>query len=291
MSQHKINHDATYEGGMIARRTLIQVGISLAAVVTRSGTGLAQNHRNVALTSSGKSLSTVKALFFDVFGTLVDWRTGVAREAEALLKPRGISLDWLAFADAWRAEYMPTTEGVRSGRVPYVKLDVLERQMLDKILPRFGVKTLPEVTKAQLNLAWHRLDGWPDVKAGLARLSRRFRLAPVSNGNISLIADIASRNGWRWDAILGADIAHDYKPKADVYLAAADAFDLSPSSCMMVAAHSIDLVNGGASAAGLRTAFIARPDENGVAKGADRLVGKVDISASTLTDLADQLGV
>ena len=182
----------------------------------------------------------VKALFFDVFGTLVDWRTGVAREAEGLLKPRGISLDWLAFADAWRAEYLPTTEGVRSGRVRLTsKLDVLERQMLDKILPRFGVKSLPEDTKRQLNLAWHRLDGWPDVKAGLARLGRRFRLAPVSNGNISLMADIAARNAWRWDAVLGADIARDYKPKAVVYLAAAQAFDLSPDECMMVAAHDI----------------------------------------------------
>jgi 2-haloacid dehalogenase len=276
---------------MIARRTVIQGGVSLAATAAGMGTGFAQNRKGSALAASGKSLGTVKALFFDVFGTLVDWRTGVAREAEALLKPRGISLDWLGFADAWRAEYLPTTQGVRSGRVPYVKLDALERQMLDRILPGFGLKDLPEDTRRQLNLAWHRLDGWPDVRAGLVRLGHRFRLAPVSNGNISLMADIAARNGWRWDAILGADIAHDYKPKADVYLAAVQAFDLDPADCMMVAAHDIDLTHGGASAAGLRTAYIARPGEYGPGKKADPLTGKVDVSASSLADLADKLGV
>ena len=161
---------------------------------------------------------------------------------------------------------MPTTEGVRSGRVPYLKLDVLERQMLDKILPRFGAGSIPEPVKQQLNLAWHRLDAWPDVNAALARLGRHYKLAPVSNGNIALMADIAARNGWRWDAVLGADIAHDYKPKPGVYLAAAAAFDLNPADCMMVAAHDIDLTHGGASGAGLRTAYIARPDEYGVGK-------------------------
>jgi 2-haloacid dehalogenase len=283
--------ETSRETKMIARRTVIQGGISLAAAVAGTGTGFAQNRRGSAPTASGTSLSTVKALFFDVFGTLVDWRTGVAREAEALLKPRGISLDWLGFADAWRAEYLPITEEVRSGRSPYVKLDVLERRMLDNILPRFGAKDIPEDTRQQLNLAWHRLDGWPDVKTSLARLGHRFRLAPVSNGNISLMADIAARNGWRWDAILGADIAHDYKPKADVYLAAAQAFDLDPANCMMVAAHDIDLTHGGASAAGLRTAYIARPSEYGPGKKADPLTGKVDISASNLAELADRLGV
>lgn len=244
-----------------------------------------------ALSRSGPhaAVREVKALFFDVFGTLVDWRTGVAREAKKILAPHGISLDWLAFADAWRAQYMPTTESVRSGRKPYEKLDILERQMLEKILPKFGIRDLSENVKQELNLAWHHLDGWPDVKTALLRLGRHYRLAPVSNGNISMMADIAARNDWRWDAILGADIAHDYKPKAAVYLAAAAALDLRPAECMMVAAHDIDLTHGGASAAGLRTAYVARPNEYGPGKGADLLTGRVDISASNLAELADKL--
>ena len=171
----------------------------------------------------------VKALFFDVFGTLTDWRSGVARDAKALLSPLGYSLDWPAFADAWRAQYLPVTGEVRSRRRPYVKLDVLERRMLDKIIPHFGLEKLSEDARQRLTLAWHHLDAWPDVNAGLARLGRRFLLAPVSNGNIALMADIATRNRWRWDAILGADIAHDYKPNRMVYLAAADALNLAPA--------------------------------------------------------------
>src|SRR5207248_11514207 len=131
-----------------------------------------------------------KALFFDVFGTLVDWRSGVARAAQAILAPVGHKLDWTAFADAWCGEYQPGMEEVRSGRIPFSKLDVLHRHNLERILPRFGLAGLPEDVLRDLNLAWHRLDGWPDVTPGLARLGRRFLLAPVSNGNISLMADL-----------------------------------------------------------------------------------------------------
>jgi 2-haloacid dehalogenase len=161
--------------------------------------------------------------------------------------------------------------------------------MLEQIIPHFGLEKLSEQTRARLTLAWHHLDAWPDVDAGLKRLGRRFLLAPVSNGNIALMADIATRNRWRWDAILGADIAHDYKPNRDVYLAAADALNLKPAQCMMVAAHDIDLTHGGASGAGLKTAFIARPDEYGPGKGAEKLTGPVDMTANSLTELADSL--
>jgi 2-haloacid dehalogenase len=272
----------------VARRTLLRTATSLVAAGVLTASGLPDRGTVLAQTASGNSQHGVKALFFDVFGTLVDWRTGVAREAEAILKPRGYALDWLAFADAWRAEYQPGMEGVRSGRIPFTKLDVLHRQMLDTILPRFGVKDLPEEVSHQLTLAWHRLDGWPDVKPGLARLSRRFLLAPVSNGNISLMADIAKRNGWRWDAILGSDIAHDYKPKPRVYLSAAEALDLPPGDCMMVAAHNTDLAPA-AGALGLRTAYVARPDERGPGKGAEPITGMVDISVKSLEELADKL--
>ena len=155
---------------------------------------------------------TVRALFFDVFGTLVDWRTGVARDAETLLRPLGHAIDWLAFADAWRAEYQPAMTEVREGRIAFCKLDVLHRKNLEAILPRFGLQPVPPGVLADLNLAWHRLDGWPDSAPGLARLKRKFAIAPVSNGNISLMVDLARRNGFPWDAILGSEVAGDFKP-------------------------------------------------------------------------------
>jgi 2-haloacid dehalogenase len=231
----------------------------------------------------------VKALFFDVFGTLVDWRTSIAREAEAMLKPLGFSLDWLGFADAWRGEYQGAMEEVRAGRIPFCKLDILHRRNLDLVLPRFGVGTLGEEERRELNLAWHRLDAWPDVAAGLKRLKRRYWLAPVSNGNISLMVDLARRNDLPWDAILGAEIAGDYKPKPRVYLAAAAAFDLPPDQCMMVAAHTADLM--AAAALSLRTGHIARPNERGPGRGEAAPGKSVDIAAKSLEDLAGQLGV
>ena len=164
----------------------------------------------------------VQALFFDVFGTLVDWRTSIAREAERILHPQGHSLDWPAFADAWRGEYQPGMDEVRSGRIPFSKLDVLHRRNLERFLPRFGLTNLSDATLHDLTLAWHRLDAWPDVPAALARLKGKFRIAPVSNGNISLMVDLARRNDFPWDAILGAEIAGDYKPKPRVYLAACE---------------------------------------------------------------------
>ncbi len=230
----------------------------------------------------------VKALLFDVFGTLVDWRTAIAREAQQVLSPGSAGTDWTDFADAWRDQYQPAMEEVRSGRVPFSKLDVLHRRNLDVVLRELGLDQTGEAARAELNLAWHRLDAWPDVKPGLDRLRSKFRLAPCSNGNISLMVDLARRNGFVWDAVLGAEIARDYKPNAAVYLAAAVAFDCAPDEAMMVAAHSSDLA--AATRAGLRTAFIARPDEYGGRKGESAPQVPVDFSAASLIDLADQLG-
>jgi 2-haloacid dehalogenase len=229
----------------------------------------------------------VKALFFDVFGTLVDWRSSVAREAETLLKPMGHGLDWLAFADAWRDQYQPAMEEVRSGRASFCKLDVLHRRNLERILPRFGIPSLAEEVVRNLNLAWHRLDAWPDVTRGLVRLKRRYLLAPVSNGNISLMVDLARRNDFPWGAILGAEVAGDYKPNARVYLAACEALDLSPGDCMMVAAHTNDLL--AAAKCGLRTAHVARPHEHGPGRGETAPKAPVDIAARDLEDLAGKL--
>ncbi len=231
----------------------------------------------------------VKALFFDVFGTLVDWRSSIAREAEAILKPQGCALDWPAFADAWRGEYQGAMDEVRTGRIPFCKLDVLHRRNLEITLKRFGITALGEDDKRRLNLAWHRLDAWPDVPSGLARLKRQYLLAPVSNGNISLMVDLARHNDLPWDAILGAEIAGDYKPKPKVYLASAAAFDLAPDACMMVAAHSKDLA--AASALGLRTAHVARPNEHGPGRGEAAPTVPVDFAAKSLEELAEKLGV
>ena len=220
---------------------------------------------------------------------MVDWRRSVAREAEKILELLGYKLDWLAFADAWRGEYQPGMEEVRSGRQPFAKLDVLHRRNLERLLPRFGLQNLSDEVLDDLTLVWHRLDAWPDVPAALARLKRKFWLAPVSNGNISLMVDLARRNHFPWDAILGAEVAHDFKPKPAVYLAACAAFDLKPGECMMVAAHSNDLA--AAAKLGLRTAHTARPDEYGPGTGEPAPTVPVDFAAKDLADLADKLGV
>ena len=235
-----------------------------------------------------RSVAGVKALVFDVFGTLVDWRASIAREARDILSPLGIAIDWNAFADQWRAQYQPAMEEVRRGRLPFSKLDVLHRRNLDVVLKDCGLGSVDERTRANLNFAWHRLDAWPDVGPGVSRLHRKFRVAPCSNGNISIMVDLARRNGLVWDAILGAELARDYKPKPEVYLAAAAAFDCAPSETMMVAAHSSDLA--AAAATGLRTAFVARPDEYGPGKGERAAEVAVDVSAGSLVELADVLG-
>lgn len=235
-----------------------------------------------------KKAGDVKALFFDVFGTLVDWRTGVARESAAILEPRGVKLDWIAFADAWRGEYQPGMEEVRSGRMPFAKLDVIHRRMLDRIRARFGLESLDEGTANALTSVWHRLDAWSDVAPAMPRLRRAFLLAPVSNGNISLMVDLARRNAFPWDAVLGAEVAGDYKPKPRVYVAAAEALDLAPAQCLMVAAHSYDLA--AAAACGLKTAHVARPDEKGPGTGEARPTVAVDFAANGFEDLAAQLG-
>lgn len=203
----------------------------------------------------------VKALIFDVFGTLVDWRGSIAREAQQMLEPLGLATDWPAFADAWRGEYQGAMEEVRSGRLPFSPLDQLHRRNLEIVLRRWGWDTaaVDEPIRRALNLAWHRLDAWPDVGAALGAWRPGFRLAPCSNGNISLMVDLARHNGWHWDAILGAEVAGDYKPKPGVYRRACEALGLAPHEVMMVAAHSDDLA--AAAACGLRTGFVARPQE------------------------------
>lgn len=235
----------------------------------------------------------VRALVFDVFGTVVDWRGSIVREGEALSAAKGWRVDWAAFADAWRAEYQPAMQramqAAASGTGPWTKLDLLHRGTLDTLLPRFGLERLSEAERADLNLVWHRLAPWPDAVAGLTRLKARFPIATLSNGNVSLLLDMARHAGLPWDTVLSAELFRKYKPDPGVYLGAADLLGVAPDELLMVAAHPSDLA--GAKAAGLRTAYVDRPLERGAGGARESTAGhRFDWSARDFVDLAGQLG-
>jgi 2-haloacid dehalogenase len=235
-------------------------------------------------------LTHVRALTFDVFGTVVDWRTSIACEAEAMLAPKGHALDWGAFADAWRGQYKPAMAAVREGRRDYVVMDVLHREMLDVALEAFGVDGLDATEMHRLAMAWRRLDPWPDAIEGIVQLKARFAVAALSNGNIALVLAMAKRAGIPWDAILGSELVRTYKPDAAIYDSAPRFLDLAPSQVMMVACHPWDL--DAAKARGLRTAYVHRPLEWGA--GTERPLpapGEYDVIAHSFTELADVLGV
>jgi 2-haloacid dehalogenase len=234
----------------------------------------------------------VRACLFDVFGTVVDWRTSVSREFAALAQKKGISgVDPVEFAVEWRKLYHPSMEEVRSGgRRPFVILDVLHRESLTKLVARYALHNLSEGDIDHLNRAWHRLDPWPDAVAGLTRLKRKFIIAPCSNGNIALMVEMAKRAGLPWDCILGAEIARAYKPAPETYLASCRALALAPANVLMVAAHNNDLK--AAKSTGLATAFVARPSEHGPGQTSDLEAdhASVDIAAKNFVELAEKLG-
>ena len=203
----------------------------------------------------------IRALLFDVFGTVVDWRGSLVRECRALGRDKKIAVDWQAFADAWRAGYRPAMARVRSGELPWMNIDQLHRMILDQLLPRFGIDSLTEDEIDHLNRAWHRLDPWPDARRGLALLKRRHVIATLSNGNLALLVNMAKRGRLPWDAVLSAELFHHYKPDPQAYLGAAAMLGFEPSEVMMVAAHKDDL--RAAQACGLGTAFVRRPREYG----------------------------
>lgn len=225
-------------------------------------------------------------LAFDVFGTVVDWYGSIEREVAAL----ELGIDPGAFALAWRAGYQPAMARVRSGELGWTKIDALHRMILDQVLERFGVgHRLDETARRALNLAWHRLDPWPDAIQGLGRLRKRFMLCTLSNGNLGLLADMAKRAGLPWDLILSAEVFRHYKPDPEAYLGVCDVFDIAPAQMMLVAAHHDDLA--AARACGCRTAHVERPREYGptIAKDLGPRPGN-DLHATDLLDLARQLG-
>ncbi|MCC6831558.1 MAG: haloacid dehalogenase type II [Thermoleophilia bacterium] len=231
----------------------------------------------------------VRAVLFDVFGTLVDWRTRVAREVAGLAAGMGVPVDAGAVADAWRAMYQPSMRAVRSGRRPWTPLDVLHRESLDVLLPRFGLDAATPADRHALTMAWHRLDPWHDTVPGLLRLSARFTIAPMSNGNVALLEDLARHGGLPWHRILGAETSRAYKPLPQAYLRAVGALGLRPGQVMLCAAHNDDLA--AARAVGLRTAFVPRPAEHGPGQRTDLApTGPWDVVATDIPDLAGLLG-
>lgn len=234
-------------------------------------------------------LTQVGALTFDVFGTVVDWRSGIIREGEALGEQKSINADWASFADDWRELYQPQIEKVRSGELPWTKLDDLHRMSLDILLAKYGIDKLSKAETDHFNRAWHRLDPWPDAVEGLTRLRTRYALATLSNGNVSLLMNMAKRAGLPWDAILGAEPVRCYKPLPDAYRGTAELLSLPPERCLMVAAHPGDLV--AASQAGFRTAYVHRPLESGPEKvNQEWPKENFDVLAEDFLDLAAQLG-
>lgn len=237
-------------------------------------------------------MPAIKALLFDVFGTVVDWRSGVARRAAPVLARHGLAhVAPTDFADAWRRRYSPAMEEVRSGRRPFVRLDVLHRENLEATLREFGADPgrIPEPELADLNLAWHALDPWPDSVEGLTRLKTRFVIAPLSNGNVVLLLDMAKRAGLPWDAILGAEVVQAYKPSPESYLRTVDLLAMQPAQVCLVAAHNNDLE--AARRCGLKTAFVPRPHEHGPAQSTDLEPSETwDFVADDLVHLAVRLG-
>ena len=237
----------------------------------------------------------VKALLFDVFGTVVDWRTGIAIEVQMIAKKYNIELNADDFADAWRAEYQPAMEQIRSGKRSFTILDILHLENLKKIAPRFNLNNLSNEDLNFLVSAWHRLPGWPDSSQGLNKLKKKFILATQSNGNIALMVNMAKYSNLSWDVILGAEVLGHYKPEPQAYIKACKALNLKPSECLMVAAHDDDLK--AASLQGMKTAYVHRPFEYGKDKLFD--IAEVndykgnrnwDIMSKDFNDLALQLG-
>ncbi len=236
----------------------------------------------------------IGALAFDIFGTVVDWRGSIIREGEALSAAKGLQVDWAAFADAWRAGYQPAMQRARSGEIAWTNLDGLHRVILDALIPRFGLASLSDAERDQLNRAWHRLDPWPDAVAGLQLLKSRYVISTLSNGNIALLVDMAKRAGLPWDCVLSAEIMKHYKPDPEVYQGAAQLLGFACDEVLMVAAHPSDL--RGAARAGLRTALVHRPHEHGQnpdgRPASDALPDdRFDVVADDFVELAMALGL
>ncbi len=230
----------------------------------------------------------IKALAFDVFGTVVDWRGSIIRELEAFGASHSLAADWTAFTDAWRDGYRPAMHRVRTGELPWMKIDALHRLILEDLIARFRIEGLSEADREHLNRVWHRLDPWPDSIEGLARLKQRYVIAPLSNGNFSLLTNMAKRARLPWDCIVSAELFHHYKPDPQTYLGTAGLLDIAPHELMLVACHPDDL--RAARACGCRTGYVVRPLEMGAGTPLPAIEDdEFDIVADDFNELADRL--
>lgn len=283
------NNDANLPS---SRRDFIVAGVAAAATAAAGTLNSAAASAAEPSASPYAGLrSTVKALVFDVFGTVVDWRGSIIREGERLGKRKGINADWVAFADAWRGGYQPAMHKVRSGEIAWTNIDGLNRIILNDLLREFKITGLSEEEIDHFNRAWHRLWPWPDAVGGLQRLKSRYVISTLSNGNVALLTNMGKYAGLPWDCILSAELFGHYKPDPEAYLGAAKLLGPSPSQVMMTAAHMDDLI--AAKKQGLRTALVTRPLEFGGKRKADTAAdgeGIVDVIASDFMDLAAQMG-
>ena len=270
----------------LTRRDVLSAGGVLVAGV---GALASERASGQSEASPGSQFAGVKALTFDVFGTVVDWRSSIIREGQLLAQSKGLDVDWARFADRWRAGYRPAMDRVRKGELPWTKIDALHRLILDELLREFGTSGLSPEEIDEFNRAWHRLTPWPDSVAGLNRLRSRYILVTLSNGNVSLLVNMAKNAGLPWDCVLSAELSGHYKPDREVYETAAQLLDLPPENIMMVAAHKSDL--RAAQSVGFRAGFVPRPLERGPDGEVDtRPETAFDVNAVDFLDLAEKLG-
>ena len=279
----ELKREGTTDIPNFRRRTLLR---NLSVVPLGVSMGLLPQNKIHAQNSIADS---VQALTFDVFGTVVDWRTSIIREGQILSANKGFNIDWAEFAERWRGGYGPAMNRVRTGDLPWTKIDDLHRMILDELIDEYGMAEMTESERQHFNKAWHRLIPWPDTVAGLYQLKTKYVITTLSNGNVSLLTNMAKNAGLPWDAVLSAELAKHYKPDPEAYLTAAELLSLRPEQVMMVAAHPGDL--RAAARAGLRTAYVIRPLERGPGREVDRdETGEFDYVATSFVDLARQLG-
>ena len=266
-----------------SRRQFLQ---QLSLLSVGAGVGMLPT---MALAADDSVANTVKALTFDVFGTVVDWYGSIIREGQLLAARKGYDVDWAQFATSWRSGYGPAMNKVRTGEMPWTKIDDLHRMILDDLVEEYKLTGMTEAELVHFNEAWHRLSPWPDTVAGLNKLKTKYVITTLSNGNVSLLTHMAKNGGLPWDAILSAELSGHYKPDPEAYLKAADLLSLRPDQVMMVAAHPGDL--RAAARTGLRTAYVIRPLERGPGRQVNRNPdGEFDYTAEDFNDLARQLG-
>ena len=262
---------------MTRRQILKSAGIGAAVVAS-------------ARVDAAGPLPPVKALVFDTFGTVVDWRGSIIEEGKAWEKTKGLTIDWAHFADRWRAGYGPSMDKVRRGEMPWTNLDHLHRALLEDLLKEFHIEGLSEEEKDHWNRVWHRLKPWPDSVAGLTRLKKKYTIAPLSNGNVALLADMAKHAGLPWDLILSAELARHYKPDREAYLTAVGLLELKPEEVMMCAAHSGDLGSARSFGSAHRLHSQASSNTDPTRKADDAKPGDFDVVSTGMVDLAAKLG-